>query len=263
MKRLITFKLISIILLIFSVSALQALDLIIIGPPKSVLMMWDGTEIRIDPTGKYVVHDLSPGDIVSFTTDIPGRVPTDYAVEMGELTKTFRIDPEPTGIMAGEFKLTDAGFCPGFGFELYFNPEDVYVSIDLYQSFISFASVFTGSSDELSAKYIMPMLGTGLYILPFDSPVRINLGVSFGALFANNMPHPLFASEISAGLEFKFFEHYIIFAELNPRLFSPVSTGWENYNDIFGISRADDLYSLGNWALMGFPSTIFGLKIKY
>ena len=263
MKRSTVLRLGSLLLLIFSVSALQALDLIIIGPPKSVLKMWDGSEIKIDPTGKYVIHDLVPGDIISFTTDIPGRIPTDYAVEMGELTKTFRIDPEPTGMMAGELKLTDAGFCPGFGFELYINPEDAYLSLDLYQSFVSFASIFTGNSEVLSAKYIMPMLGAGVYVLPFDSFVRINLGASVGALFGNNLPHPLFAAEVAAGIEFKFFEHYILFAELNPRLFSPVSTGWDNYSDIFGSSRTDSLYSLGNWALTGFPSTIFGLKIKY
>lgn len=249
-------------LLMISVSALSAVDLTIVGPPKTVLKLWGGGEIIIDPTGKYVIRDLQPGDTISFTTEISGRYPADYAVEMGDLSKTYRIDPPPTGVIAGELKFTDAGFCPGFGLELYFRPESAYVSFDLYQSFIAVSQIFTGSYD-VSSKYIMPMLGAGLYLLPFDSPVRLNFGLSVGAGFGNELPNALFVAEFAAGLELKFFEHYILFAEINPRLHSPLAGGWEDYSDIYGSSRAGNMYDVGNWSIYGFPSTMFGLKYKY
>ncbi|HAK45218.1 MAG TPA: hypothetical protein DCO79_04785 [Spirochaeta sp.] len=165
-------------------------------------------------------------------------------------------------MIAGELKFTDAGFCPAFGFELYLKPENAYISFDLYQSFISVTQMFTGSYD-VSSRYVMPMLGIGGYLLPFDSFVRLNVGLSVGGAFGNELPNALFVSEVSAGLEFKFLDHYILFVELNPRLHSPLQGGWDAYSDIYGSSRAVNMYNVGNWSLFGMPSTMFGFKYKY
>ncbi len=255
-------KVFLILLFISPFFGLSALDLTILGPAGAVLRMPDGVELKIDATGKYVIHELEPGDVVSFTTDIPGRYPADYAIEMGQLSKTFRISPKPTGVTAAELKFTDDGFCPSFGFELYFVPEDAYVSFDLYQSFLAPAPMLTGENYS-DTRYILPMLGTGLYILPFDSLVRINLGLALGCMFGSNLPSPAFAAEASAGLEIEPFEHFILFGEINPRLLSPVGPGWGDYSGIFGSGRASGVYALGRWGLSGFPATNFGLKIKY
>ncbi len=251
------------ILFLVSAASIQALDLTIIGPPGSLLTMEDGRTAKLDQAGNYIVHDLNPGDLVVFSTDIPGYYPGDYAVEIGELSKTYRIAPDPTGIAAIELKLTDSGFCPALGTELYFKPENSYISIDLYQSFIALSPLFTGTPEDLSTRYVMPMLGAGFYILPFDSLVRINLGASVGGVFGSELPHPLFAAEASAGIEFKFLDHYILFAEINPRLLMPISGGWDDYTDIFGSSRAAYMNALGSWRMFGFPSTWFGFKYKY
>ena len=250
------------IILLAAAAPLAAVDLTIVGPPGAVLKLWDGGEAVLDPTGKYIFRDLEPGVEIGFTTEAAGRYPDTYAIEMGELSKTFRVFPPPTGVIAGELKFTDAGFCPAAGVELYFVPENAYVSVDLYQSFFSLTQMFSGSYD-VSSRYIMPMLGAGLYLFPFDSLVRLNFGLSLGAGFGNELPNALFTAEMSAGIEFKFFDHYIIFAEFNPRLHSPLTTGWDDYSDIYGATRSGNMYTLGNWALYGFPSTMFGLKYKY
>ena len=146
---------------------------------------------------------------------------------------------------------------------MYLNPEDFYLSFDFYQTFLSFRDLFNPDLPELSIRYVMPALGAGFYLLPYDSAVRINLGASVGGIFGSGLPHPLFAAEVSAGLEIKFLQHYIIFAEINPRLMMPVRGGWDAYSDIFGPSRAENLNALGSWALTGFPSTWIGFKYKY
>ena len=242
---------------------LAAVDLTVIGPSGSVLNMWEGGQVKIDPTGKYTFYDLEPGDVVIFSTDIPGFYPEEYAIEIGELSKTYRLAPRPTGVVSAELKFTDEDFAPGVGFEFYVAPENIYVSFDFYQSFFALKPLFSPDAAELSTRYVMPMLGAGFYLFPFDSIVRINTGLSLGGIFGSGLPHPLFAAELSAGIELKFFDHYILFAEMNPRLMMPVSGGWDNYRDIFGASRAGYVHDLGNWALTGFPSTWFGLKYKY
>jgi len=256
-------RLLFVVFFITAASQLPALNLIIIGPPGTLLVMEDGSEITIDAGGKYLISDLSAGGEVRFRADVTGRYPSDYVVEMGSTDKTYRLDPVPTGTVAAELKFTDAGVCPGIGFEIYPDPEDFYVSLDLYQSYLGFVPIFTGVPDENSSKYFMPMLGAGGYFLPHDFPLRINLGLSGGLMIGNNLPSIIFAAEVSVGLEFEFIEHYIIFAELNPRLLSPVAGGWSAYSDIFGTARSDSLLDLGAWGFMAFPSTIFGLKVKY
>ena len=257
-----------LILLFFTAAAGFGLELTVIGPPKTLLKVWDGDELMLDPNGRCIIPDLAPGDKIIFTAEASGRFPEDYSVEMGELSKTFRIDPRPRGVISGELKFTDAGFCPAAGCELYFIPQSAYASIDLYQSFFSVAEMFTGQQ-ELSTRYVMPMLGAGVYILPYESFVRLNLGASVGCMFGNELPHPLFAAEIAAGIEFRFFENYILFAEFNPRVMSAIRdgdqgwTGWNDYRDIFGSSRADYMFNLGSWGMSGLPSTMFGFKYKY
>ena len=269
MKHSIAGRAVIVLLLIMTAAGAFAeaddarLDLTIIGLPRSVLKMWDGPEVVIDPTGNYVIHDLKPGDVVIFTAEMPGYYPADYAIEMGTLSKTYRLSPAPTGVIAGELKFTDADFCPALGLELYFKPENAYASFDFYQSFLSFVPIFSGTPADLSSKYVMPMLGAGFYLLPYDSPVRLNLGASVGGVFGNELPHPLFAAEMSIGLEFEPVEHFSIFAEMNPRLLMPVEGGWDTYGDIFGSSRAQYMNALGSWALYGFPSTWVGFKYKY
>ena len=241
---------------------LSAVELTVVGPPETVLKIPDGSEVVLDSTGKYVFRDLEPGDTVRFTAEAEGRYPANYTIEIGSLSKTFRIDPPPTGVFSGELKFTDAGFCPALGVELYFIPENAYLSIDLYQSFISLTRLFTGSY-EVSSRYIMPMLGAGLYVLPADWFVRLNFGFSIGAAFGDNLPNVLFAAEVTAGLEFKFFDHYILFAEFNPRLHSSLSSGWEAYSDIYGVNRAAFMNDIGGWSLYALPATMFGMKFKY
>lgn len=241
----------------------DSLELIVIGPPRSVLKMWGGGEVVIDPTGKYVFKGLKPGDTIIFTAEVPGHYSEDYAIEIGDLSKTYRLAPPPTGVIAGELKFTDEDFAPGLGVEFYLNPEDFYLSFDFYQSFFAFKRLFDSDLPELSTKYVMPMMGAGFYLFPYDSFFRINLASSVGGIFGNGLPHPVFAAELSAAAEIKFLQHYIIFVEMNPRLMMPVSGGWEAFNDIFGASRADSLDALGSWAITGFPSTWFGIKYKY
>ena len=259
--KLTKVSVIAVSLLLLS-AALFAVDLTIVGPAGTLLRMYDGDEVVLDPTGNYVIYNLNPGDTVRFSTELPGRYPADYAVEIGELSKTFRVYPPPTGVIAGELKFTDAGFCPGFGVELYYKPENAYISVDLYQSYVAMTQVFAGSYD-VSSRYIMPMLGVGGYLLPFDSPLRFNIGFSAGAAFGSELPNVLFTAELSAGLEFKFLDHYIIFAELNPRLHSSLQGGWDDYRDIYGSTRVSNMHDIGSWSIFAFPSTMFGLKYKY
>ncbi|MDC7225780.1 MAG: hypothetical protein PQJ61_03330 [Spirochaetales bacterium] len=259
MKKTVTAAL---LFLFLSASAAFALDLTIAGPPDTVLKLVGGGELFIDASGELVISGLEPGDSISFTAISPGRYPGDYSVEMGTLSKTYRIEPSPTGVIAGELKFTDSGFCPAFGVEMYFKPENAYLSFDIYQSYISLTQMFSGSYD-VSSRYFMPMLGVGFYAIPYDSILRLNFGFSAGMGFGNNLPNPLFVSEFSAGLEVKFLDHYIIFGEINPRLHSALSGGWDAYSDIYGDSRSGNMYSIGSWSIYGFPCTNFGVKYKY
>jgi hypothetical protein len=264
MRMSVSMKMILLsVVLLFSAAVVFGVNLTIIGPPGAVLSFEDGKNVTIGPGGKYTVENLKEGAEVIFSTEIKGRYPSDYVIPIGATDKTFRLDPVPTGTVAFELKFTDADLCPGFGFEFYTDPEDVYFSIDLYQSFLGLIPIFTGNAENSSADYFMPMLGLGVYLLPHDFPLRLNLACSAGAMFATSPLNVLFAAEGSVGIELKFGGHYIIFAELNPRLLSPAPGGWEQYSDVFGESRAGSLVELGGWGLMAFPSTVFGLKIKY